>query len=114
MPPTRQPLQRAQEAAAQPTNTTNNDDPAELSQYQSAPAQTHAKPVSYAWTGPAQLFLISQLKVAVREGERAEAGFHKRVWDRTAAKFPEKGLMPVTKQQLKNKVDAVRSSWVFI
>jgi hypothetical protein len=97
-----------------PTNGTESQEQDEFEESQvseSAPTQTGTqvggRPGAYAWTGPAHLFLISQLKAAIREGERAENGFHRRIWDRIAARFPDEGLPPVTRAQVKNKHDSV-------
>ena len=101
----------AEEEATNTNIDPENDDEAAESQ-ESVPVPTQSqvsrRAGSYTWTGQAHLFLISELKAAIRDGERAETGFHKRVWDRIAQGFPAEGLAPVTKQQLKNKVDAVR------
>jgi Myb/SANT-like DNA-binding domain len=135
MPRSRHPSRRALETQAQaeaeaeaeaptqtpteeePTNANTASDDEAVGSEESAPAQARTqagrRAGSYAWTVPAHLFLIGQLKAAIREGERAEAGFHKRVWDRIAQRFPSEGLAPVTKQQLKNKVDAV-CPWVIL
>jgi hypothetical protein len=119
------PLKRVQDIAAQattalvdepaPTNGTESQEQDKFEESQvseSAPAQTGTqvggRPGAYAWTGPAHLFLISQLKAAIREGERVENGFHRRIWDRITARFPDEGLPLVTRAQVKNKHDSVR------
>jgi hypothetical protein len=62
----------------------------------------------YIWTQPAELFLIDELKDAIRRGERVENGFHPRIWDRIMGRFPGEGLERVTRAQLKSKHDSVR------
>ena len=49
------------------------------SQPESQPApviSTQSKTPPYTWTQPAELFLIEELKDAIRQGERVENGFH--------------------------------------
>ena len=65
------------------------------------------KTPSYVWTQLAELFLIDELNLAIRRGERVENGFHPRIWDRIMDRFLEEGHDSITKTQLRSKHDSV-------
>jgi hypothetical protein len=64
-------------------STQVNGDQESQPELQPAPIiATQSKTPPYIWTQPAELFLIEELKDAIRQGERVENGFHPRIWDR--------------------------------
>src|SRR2546423_5647567 len=65
-------------------STQVNGDQESQSESQPAPvtATQSLTKTPYIWTQPAELFLIDELKDAIRRGERVENGFHPRIWDR--------------------------------
>lgn len=97
-------------------STQVNGDQESQSESQPAPvtATQSLTKTPYIWTQPAELFLIDELKDAIRRGERVENGFHPRIWDRIMGRFPGEGLERVTRAQLKSKHDSVRPLYGYL
>lgn len=74
-------------------------------------SQAASRSSPYIWLEPAEVFLIEQLKNAIRHGERVENGFHPRIWDRIITQFVDEGHDAVTRQQLKSKHDYWKAKW---
>jgi hypothetical protein len=76
-----------------------------------AESQANTRAPPYVWLEPAEVFLIDELKEAIRRGERVKNGFHPRLWDRIVTRFLGEGLDRVTRTQLKSKHDSWKAKW---